>query len=286
MRIHGTGTVALLWALTFAAGAACSSGGADSGSGGASAGGGGASASTGGAGAGTGTGGAGAGTGGAGAGSGGEGIGTGSGGAGTGSGGAGADGSGGAAELRWYLTCGDPVCSGHRPRAGVKPCTDEKEGAPCAAPDATCDPEDDCNALLLCTSDDPRQRPEGCPRSRARYKHDIRYLSETEIERVRDELVATPLTTWRYNHEGERGREHLGFIIDDNPASAAVASDGDHVDLYGYTSMAVAAIQTQQKQIAALEREVAALRKELDSTRQAARPPASTATKTAGRTTR
>jgi hypothetical protein len=178
------------------------------------------------------------------------------------------------------------VCSGHRPRDGVKPCTDEKEGEPCTAPDATCDPANDCNAHLLCTSDDPRQRPEGCPRSRARYKHDIRYLQEAELERVRDELVATPLATWRYNHEGERGREHLGFIIDDNPASPAVARDGDHVDLYGYTSMAVAAIQMQQKQIAALERELAALRKELDSARQAARPPAPTAAKAAGRAAR
>ncbi|WP_437325242.1 hypothetical protein [Sorangium sp. So ce381] len=270
MRIHGTGTMALLCALAFAAGAGCNSGGGDSGSGGASAGTGGAGAGTGGASAGTG--GAGAGSGGADAGSGGAGGGTG--GAGTG---------GGAEELRWYLTCGDPVCSGHRPRDGVKPCTDEKEGAPCAEPDATCDPANDCNAQLLCTGDDPTQRPGGCPRSRARYKHDIRYLPETELARVRDELVATPLATWRYNHEGGHGREHLGFIIDDNPASPAVASDGDHVDLYGYTSMAVAAIQMQQKQIAALQRELAALRKELDSTRQAARPPAS---KAAGRAPR
>ncbi|WP_437277138.1 tail fiber domain-containing protein [Sorangium sp. So ce375] len=279
MRIHGTGTMALLCALTLAAGAGCSSGGGDSGSGGAGSGTGGASAS----GTGSGSGGAGSGTGGASAGSGG--AGSGSGGTEAGSGGAGAGSGGGAEELRWYLTCGDPVCSGHRPRDGVKPCTDEKEGEPCAAPDATCDPANDCNAHLLCTSDDPRQGPGGCPRSRARYKHDIRYLQEAELERVRDELVATPLATWRYNHEGERGREHLGFIIDDNPASPAVARDGDHVDLYGYTSMAVAAIQMQQKQIAALERELAALRKELDSARQA-HPPASTAARATGRAAR
>ncbi|WP_437853311.1 hypothetical protein [Sorangium sp. So ce363] len=279
MRIHGTGTMALLCALAFAAAAGCNSGGGDSGSGGANAGSGGAGAGSGGAGAGSG--GASSGTGGAGDGSGGAGAGAG--GTGDGGGGAGAGTGGGTEELRWYLTCGDPVCSGHRPRDGVKPCTDEKEGEPCAAPDATCDPANDCNAQLLCTSDDPRQRPEGCPRSRARYKHDIRYLQETELARVRDELVATPLATWRYNHEGGHGRERLGFIIDDNPASPAVASDGDHVDLYGYTSMAVAAIQMQQKQIAALERELAALRKELDSARQAARPPASRA---AGRATR
>ncbi|MGH7896283.1 MAG: hypothetical protein ACREQL_16575, partial [Candidatus Binatia bacterium] len=59
----------------------------------------------------------------------------------------------------------------------------------------------------------------------------------------------------------------LGFIIDDVGTSPAVAADGGHVDLYGYTSMAVAAIQAQQKRIEALEREVAALRRALASRR-------------------
>src|SRR5439155_22412171 len=56
---------------------------------------------------------------------------------------------------------------------------------------------------------------------------------------------------------------HLGFIIDAVGASPAVAADGGHVDLYGYTSMAVGAIQAQQRRIDALTREVAALRAEL-----------------------
>lgn len=254
MRVHGTRTVVLLCALALAAGAGCDPDGEGGGNGGAGAS--------------------------SGADSGSSGADSGSGGGGGGIGAGGGSG-GGAAELRWYLTCGDPVCGGHRPRPEVAPCTDESEGAPCVALGATCDPVNDCNAHLLCTTDDPTQQPGGCPKSRARYKHDIRYLPDAELERVRDELVATPLATWRYNHEGERGREHLGFIIDDNPASPAVASDGDHVDLYGYTSMAVAAIQMQQKQIADLERELAALRKEIESARRAARPPAPMAAKAA-----
>ncbi|WP_438006450.1 tail fiber domain-containing protein [Sorangium sp. So ce321] len=206
----------------------------------------------------------------------------GSGGADAGSGGADA-GSGGGAALRWYVTCGDPVCGGHRPNPEVAPCTDQKEGASCVALDAACDPGNDCNSHLLCTTSDPTLA--GCPRSRARYKHDIQYLPASELARVHDELVRMPLATWRYNHEGERGREHLGFIIDDDPASPAVAGDGDHVDLYGYTSMAVAAVQVQEKQIAALQQEIAALRRELESMRQAGRSPARPAPKAERRKT-
>ena len=76
-----------------------------------------------------------------------------------------------------------------------------------------------------------------------------------EIRRVR-------LATYRYKGEPALGTSHLGFIIDDLGASPAVGSDGTHVDLYGYASMAVAAIQIQQRRIEALEREVAALRNE------------------------
>jgi hypothetical protein len=39
-----------------------------------------------------------------------------------------------------------------------------------------------------------------------------------------------------------------------------VAADGEHVDLYGYISMAVAALQVQAQEIAALRAEVKALK--------------------------
>jgi len=42
--------------------------------------------------------------------------------------------------------------------------------------------------------------------------------------------------------------------------SRSVAEGGDAVDLYGYASMAVAAVQTQAREIAALQREVGSLR--------------------------
>lgn len=50
-------------------------------------------------------------------------------------------------------------------------------------------------------------------------------------------------------------------MIDDNEDSAAADAKRDVVDLYGYTSMAVATIQVQARQIEALEREVAAMKK-------------------------
>lgn len=56
----------------------------------------------------------------------------------------------------------------------------------------------------------------------------------------------------------------------------AVTADGDHVDLYGYTSLTLAAVQeqerrltVQQSRIDAQARELAALRADLDTMRAA-----------------
>jgi hypothetical protein len=175
--------------------------------------------------------------------------------------------SGSTQVLDWYYTCGDPVCHGHTPHTGVPACTTEKAGTPCTTSGQECDPGDTCNSLLECASTDPTHGPGGCPISRARFKHDIRYLPDGELTRVKDDLMTMRLTTWRYNHEGETGREHLGFIIDDNPESPSVDASGDHVDLYGYTSMAVAALQVQDKQIAAQRQQIAELQKAVDALR-------------------
>jgi len=54
----------------------------------------------------------------------------------------------------------------------------------------------------------------------------------------------------------------LGFIIDDMPAgSPAVDGDGTHVDLYGYSTMLLATVKEQQKQIDALQKQVDELKK-------------------------
>jgi len=92
-----------------------------------------------------------------------------------------------------------------------------------------------------------------------RYKKDIRYLSQEELRATARDLLALPLADFRYR-EGD-GRKHLGFMIDGHESLACV--DGDRVDLYGYASMAVAAVQVQAAEIAELRAELATLRKEL-----------------------
>jgi len=109
--------------------------------------------------------------------------------------------------------------------------------------------------------------------SRRSFKRDIAYLSTAETTQLYDELLRFRLATYRYKAEDQCSTApHLGFIIDDVGSSPAVGPDGDHVDLYGYSSMAVAAIQTQAKQIEQLQREVAALRRTLRSRRGAHAP--------------
>ncbi|GAC1352279.1 MAG: hypothetical protein NVS3B20_09960 [Polyangiales bacterium] len=66
-----------------------------------------------------------------------------------------------------------------------------------------------------------------------------------------------------YHYKTGDDAPHLGFIIEDmREPSAAVLPSRDRVDLYGYVSMAVAALQRQENDIAALRAEVARLSKE------------------------
>jgi len=203
-------------------------------------------------------------------------LGTASCGPGGGGGGGGSGGSGGgSASLKWYTTCGDPVCggpggggAGGGAGGGPAACTTEKEGDPCTTEGTQCDPGSGCNVHLICAKSDPKAGPGGCPISRARFKKDIDYVPDQRLESIHDELMTMRLATWRYTSEAESDKQHLGFIIDDNPASASVDATGDRVDLYGYTSMAVAAAQVQKKRIDALERELKALREELAAVRK------------------
>lgn len=161
--------------------------------------------------------------------------------------------------LQWFSTCGDPACSGHRD-AGVAACTAQEEaGVSCSSASAECDPQNLCNSLLLCAASDPKQG--GCPVSRMRFKKDIRYLSAAERSAYRDQLLSLPLATFRYRGAPGGSRLHLGFMIDGHESLACV--DGDTVDLYGYASMAVAALQSQEQEIAQLRDELRELRKEL-----------------------
>jgi hypothetical protein len=126
--------------------------------------------------------------------------------------------------------------------------------------DAQCDPGSGCGEKLLCATSDPTHGGQ-CPISRAEYKTQIEYLGAGERARLARDLQTIPLVRYRYKDAPDRA--HLGFIIEDVEPSPSVDSSHDRVDLYGYTSMAVAAIQEQQKQLDELRHEMAALRSEL-----------------------
>jgi hypothetical protein len=109
-----------------------------------------------------------------------------------------------------------------------------------------------------------------CPISRREYKKNIAYLTEKDVRRLHDELMQFRLASYEYRDVPE-DRTHLGFIIDDVWPSPSVDGTGDHVDLYGYASMAVAALQMQAREIDTLKKEVEALRRELHANDRAPR---------------
>ena len=160
---------------------------------------------------------------------------------------------------QWYLTCGGPVCMPAKPPEGVQPCTDQKVGNPCGKAGSMCDPKSPCGEMMVCADSDPKAQ--GCPKSRRALKTEISYLAPTQTRALSDQLLQTKLATYRYKEAGATSPRHLGFIIDDAPDSPAVDSRRDMVDLYGYLSMSVAALQEQDKRIQALEQELLALRR-------------------------
>jgi hypothetical protein len=100
----------------------------------------------------------------------------------------------------------------------------------------------------------------GCKtRSRRAWKKDIAYLDPVQQRAMHDAIVSYKLASWRYKEDSASSPLRYGFVIDDVGQSPAVASDGEHVDLYGYTTMAIAALQVQARQIEDLEGQVRAL---------------------------
>jgi hypothetical protein len=105
--------------------------------------------------------------------------------------------------------------------------------------------------------------------SQRQYKKGIDYLSHDDEERLAGELMGFRLARYHYTNESSSDPRRLGFIIDDvvDRPSAAIAKDGAQVDLYGYTTMAVATLRVQQQQIAELQKQVEELRAELATRR-------------------
>jgi hypothetical protein len=99
-----------------------------------------------------------------------------------------------------------------------------------------------------------------CPVSRRAAKTRIAYVGSRAKERLARELLGLRLARYEYRDpRNGRGRK-LGFLIDDAPSIPAVDASGERIDLYAYASMAVAALQSQAKQIDALRREITSLR--------------------------
>jgi hypothetical protein len=175
------------------------------------------------------------------------------------------------AELRWYSTCGDPACGGYNgPWEGVPACGEITEGDPCEVAGETCDFMSDCNAQMICANEDPKQVEGGCPISRMRFKQDIRYLDGSARSEYYRQLLELELATYRYRERSDR-KLQLGVILEDNENGVWIDAANDRVDLYGYTSLAIAGVQTQADELAALRSEVEQLRREMAQLRSQSR---------------
>jgi hypothetical protein len=174
-----------------------------------------------------------------------------------------------ATNLQWYTTCGYPVCEvradagpdGGSADAGVS-C--EPVGTACSSKGDTCGTPTNanCGVTLVCDDHDPKG-PSGreCPISSRTFKNGIQYVGDAELRALHDEALGMRLATYNYKAQvADPHPKHLGFIIEDNPQSLAVDQTHNRVDLYGYVSMVVAAMQVQEKEIASLKRELAETR--------------------------
>lgn len=163
--------------------------------------------------------------------------------------------------LKYYTTCGYPVCATDwTPTDGVPLCTSEKVGDSCSVEGQKCDAKAGCGQFVQCAKSDPKAS--GCAISKAKFKSDVQYVDATQRQQLAAELLDTRLATYRYTAAGPQSPRHLGFIIDDQPHGTAVDAQRDMVDLYGYLSLSVATLQEQQKQIEQLKLEVARMRLE------------------------
>jgi hypothetical protein len=135
------------------------------------------------------------------------------------------------------LSCGCSVC-------GSLPCSDAASGVPADVPGPS----------LVC---------ETPTRSRRSSKADIEYVDDRDVNALARAALEMRLARYRYENEPEDARRRLGFLIDDQPdPSPAVLEDREHVDLYGYTSLLLATVQHQEKEIRALEERLATLERQ------------------------
>lgn len=181
-------------------------------------------------------------------------------------------------QLQWYTSCGYPVCGGGSLDGGPVSFdggdfTDSgaacpTEGTPCSAAGDTCGTasQSNCGVVMVCAASDPKTAMGGCPVSTRKYKDGIAYVGSSELQQLHDETMGIRLATYRYKPQvADPGPTHFGFIIEDNLQTPAVDPMHDRVDMYGYVSMVVAAMQVQEKEIAELRQQVEDARRDAAS---------------------
>jgi hypothetical protein len=166
--------------------------------------------------------------------------------------------SSGGGSLRWYLSCGYPVCPANTDAgvhdAGACP----PVGSACSTLNATCGAPNSCGQTLTCLASMPTM----CAVSSRKFKNGIEYVDGAGLQELHDETLGIRLATYRYKRDiADPNPKHLGFIIEDQPAqSPAVDWSHDRTDMYGYLSMVVATMQVQEKEIRELRQELAETR--------------------------
>ena len=104
-----------------------------------------------------------------------------------------------------------------------------------------------------------------CGVSSRAFKTDIHYLSDADEKELEGQLRALRLASYRYKDSLDDGRTHVGYILEDSPDAASSDSARSRVDLYTYSSLAVATLHAQDEKIASLEAQMKELRARQDA---------------------
>ncbi len=166
------------------------------------------------------------------------------------------------------MTVDPPVWACEAPNPDTScPAAQPLLGTTCAMEGQTCDYGCEAGQQRVCMGGiwTAASSPGGCPISTRRVKRDIDYLEATEVDAIAREVLGTRLATYEYKDPALAPGRHLGFIIEDQPHSYSVDPERSQVDLYGYTSMLVAATQAQNRRIEELERTVTALQRQVQA---------------------